>query len=136
MTLSTSDLRELLSIDRELTNLRVQIKLLRDYLSGKAGFDTDQPRVSAGTPEGGQWVGVGAGGEARPLQDSRQNKVPRSPQYAATRRISPAREAECLVLFQRDTFHCTIVGLASCHRQAAERYGACLSGKPLPPLSY
>jgi hypothetical protein len=35
-----------------------------DALSQKAGFRVDQPRVPAGQPGGGQWLGEGGGGDA------------------------------------------------------------------------
>lgn len=45
-------------------------------------------------------------------------------------------EDDCEAQYARDTFHCTMVGLASCHKQAAARYSACLKGDPIPPLNY
>jgi len=45
-------------------------------------------------------------------------------------------EKDCWEQYDRDTFHCTMVGLPACHRQAAERFAACLNGKPIPPLNY
>jgi hypothetical protein len=35
-----------------------------------------------------------------------------------------------------NTFHCKMIGLASCCRQAAVKYAACLRGDPIPPLNY
>lgn len=40
----------------------VEIKFDRLAQVVKAGFNPDQPRVPAGTPEGGQWTGTGGGG--------------------------------------------------------------------------
>src|SRR5947209_6005992 len=57
---SGSDM-ELLNIKCELAALDVELKLCRlGYLLRK--FSADQPRVPAGSPEGGQWTSGGAGG--------------------------------------------------------------------------
>jgi hypothetical protein len=45
-------------------------------------------------------------------------------------------EAECVAQYERDIFHCKMVGLPECYAQAAERYAACLAGRPIPPLNY
>ena len=37
----------------------------------KAGFNPGQPRVPAGNPDGGQWIGVGGGGEGLGFDDTR-----------------------------------------------------------------
>lgn len=39
----------------------LQLKFVRLRLLSKAGFDPDQPRVSAGHPDGGQWTDAGGG---------------------------------------------------------------------------
>jgi hypothetical protein len=44
--------------------------------------------------------------------------------------------AECEAQYKRDTFFCTMVGLPSCHRQAAQHYAACLGGTQVSPLNY
>ena len=92
--------------------LKLEVSSLRLYNFLK--YRPDQPRVPAGVPEGGRWT-----------DDT-------SPRSALNRDL----ETECWELYERDTFHRTMVGLASCHRQAMERYAACLRGKPLPPLNY
>jgi hypothetical protein len=52
---------ELLDIKRALAALDVELKLCRiGYLLRK--YSTDQPRVPAGSPEGGQWTSGGGGG--------------------------------------------------------------------------
>jgi hypothetical protein len=57
---SGSDM-ELLDIKRALAALDVKLKLCRlIYLLRKGS--TDQPRVPAGSPEGGQWTSGGGGG--------------------------------------------------------------------------
>jgi hypothetical protein len=53
---------ELLDIKRALAALDVELKLCRlIYLLRKGS--TDQPRVPAGSPEGGQWTSGGGGGQ-------------------------------------------------------------------------
>jgi hypothetical protein len=53
---------ELLDIERALAALDVELKLCRVvYLLQKHG--ADQPRVPAGSPEGGQWTSGGGGGD-------------------------------------------------------------------------
>jgi hypothetical protein len=55
------------------------------------------------------------------------------PVPVARKRIN---EAECLRQYNQDVFQCKMVGLAQCYAQAAERYGACLAGRPIPPFNY
>jgi hypothetical protein len=57
-------------------------------------------------------------------------------ELAARSRRRSGFEDDCEAQYARDTFHCTMVGLQSCHRQAAIRYAACLKGDPVPPLNY
>jgi hypothetical protein len=57
----------------------------------------------------------------------------RSLQYSA---LVAVGDDECERQYQRDIFHCKMVGLPACYASAAARYGACLAGRPLPPLSY
>jgi hypothetical protein len=102
------------------TQLRTALAELHVYVAGERlrrllwKYRPDQPRVPAGVPEGGQWTEDG------------------------TIRLALNRdlETECWEQYERDRFHCSMVGLASCYRQAAERYAACLREKPLPPLNY
>jgi hypothetical protein len=51
-------------------------------------------------------------------------------------RLTPEIEQQCEDQFDQDTFHCNMVGSAGCHAQAMVRYGACRSGKYIPPLNY
>ncbi len=51
----------------ELAALRVQAAILRHaHVCRKAGFNPSQPRVPAGSREGGQWTDAGGGGSSRP----------------------------------------------------------------------
>jgi hypothetical protein len=51
--------------------LRVKLALMRfEALRRKAGFNSDQPRVPAGNPDGGQWTsGDGAAGGGRDITE-------------------------------------------------------------------
>lgn len=88
----------------------------RRFLLALTKYRPDQPRAPAGIPEGGQWI------------DDDIRRI-----VAQRKGLS---EDECWDIYSRDTFHCTMVGLACCHRQAAQRYAACLAGKPIPSLNY
>jgi len=50
--------------------------------------------------------------------------------------LTPEIEQQCDDQLAADTFHRNMVGSAGCHAQAAVRYGACRSGKYIPPLNY
>jgi len=90
----------------------------------KFKYDSSQPRVPAGTENGGQWTGGGLGGAIR------------RPFRLASARISQAREAECEAMRRRDEIQCRFVGLRACWTQAYLRYGNCLAGLPIPLLNY
>lgn len=47
-----------------------------------------------------------------------------------------AHEVRCEAQYERDIAECRRVRKRSCYEQAAMRYGACLAGKPIPPLNY
>jgi hypothetical protein len=54
--------RAAVEIKYELAALRVQVAMLRHtYVCRKAGFNPNQPRVPAGSREGGQWTDAGGG---------------------------------------------------------------------------
>jgi hypothetical protein len=83
-------------------------------------FDPNQPRVAAGTPEGGQWTSQSDDGGASTV-------------FAAR---TPQTEAECELQFKQGSFICRSVRSSLCWAQAMERLGACLSGRQLPPLNF
>jgi hypothetical protein len=130
----------------ETSRARLIRALLQDEGGRRSGYDPNQPRVPAGNPDGGQWTSSGGGspvrlavertprgfGSATLLAaaegDARNNVIP-----VARKRVN---EAECWAQYQRDIFHCRMVGNPACYAQAAERYSACLAGRPIPPLSY
>lgn len=108
---------------RELTSMiaAAAVETRLEMLANTFKYDSGQPRVPAGSPEGGQWASEGEIGE----QFSR---------FAA--RISPAREAQCEQQRLHDEIQCRFVGLRACWTQAYLRYGNCLAGLPIPPLNY
>lgn len=113
----------------EILNARITVAMMRADLLLKR-FNPSQPRVPAGTATGGQWVQV-TGSVGKWVQGSEPGN--QRIQLAGVRRLT---EDECEDLYKRDTFHCNMVGLASCHQQAMFRYSDCLSGKTIRPLSY
>lgn len=108
LSLAISDFKAAVAV-RHLTNM------LRKYRP-------DQPRVAAGVPEGGQWTSEGSS--------------PARVAMARRFRLTPQLEQECEDQLAKDTFHCNMVGLAECHAQASVRYGACRTGRYIPPLNY
>lgn len=62
MPLTDADLGTARRLQSALAGLKAETCLLRMRLALKAGFDPSQPRVPAGTPDGGQWTDGGAGG--------------------------------------------------------------------------
>ena len=88
-------------------------------------FDPDQPRVPAGNSDGGQWTSEGGVGDTVD-NDGTTVLAARSQQS----------EAECMAQYAKDSFICRAVRTQLCWQQAAERLGACLSGRQLPPLNF
>ena len=121
-----------------ISKLREMTAMMRDAAleAGRASlayalkFNPDQPRVSAGSPEGGQWTSD---------RDSSNegDDTPATFELAARRGRS---EAFCWNQLTIDLLLCNTVTPAwryvVCRSQAMERYAACISGRPLPPLSY
>lgn len=67
MSLSPSSQRELLGARKAFAIAQLELRRLRMTIAQKR-FNPSQPRVPAGNPDGGQWVGEGGGsgdGEAR-----------------------------------------------------------------------
>ncbi len=155
------------SIPSDLQSLRLAHAALRreweavkrEYYARKAGFDPNQPRVPAGSSEGGQWTDAG-GDNTTPstFTDARNSRgTPgmrdassesgesvRSEAYrdlpiilAAGRKPS---QAYCWNQLHIDSLLCNSLSPGrlqwACRSQAMERYSACISGKPLPPLPF
>jgi hypothetical protein len=78
-------------------------------------YDPDQPRVPAGSPEGGQWASGGHRGESSSWMGL----------------MLAARQQ-----YDRDVFQCRMVGIEQCYAQAMVRWVACDKGHPIPPLNY
>jgi hypothetical protein len=88
-------------------------------------YDPDQPRVPAGNPDGGQWTnGGGSAGQTTDFSGARRKRS----------------EAYCWNQMQIDMLLCASLHpasrVAACRGQAMERYAACLTGKPIPPLPF
>jgi hypothetical protein len=120
------ELEELRRIRGELEALRAERRRrfeLKEY-------NPNQPRVPAGSPDGGRWSS-GATSE-------KPNKNPLTSFAAASRRGRSI--AYCTAQYTIDNLLCSSVEPASrravCRAQATERFGACLAGRPIPPLSY
>lgn len=93
-------------------------------------FDPDQPRVPAGSPEGGQWTTDSA-------TSGSLSEDGLATDFSAVGRQSAAY---CWNQMQNDMLYCSTLfppwRVAACRAQANERYAACLAGKPLPPLPF
>ena len=100
------------------TAAEMRIERLARVLDRK--FNPAQPRVPTGQPNGGQWT----------------SDTSLAPRLVASKRISPAKEAECEAQRLRDEFQCRMVGLRACWQQAYLRYANCLRDLPIPPLNY
>jgi hypothetical protein len=95
---------------------------------GKANFNPNQAR-----DDQGRWVD--SADDRRP--GALSNNALES--FAAARRRGRSA-AYCLAQYAIDSLLCNSVEpasrAASCWRQAAERLGNCISGRPIPPLNY
>src|SRR5688500_4426169 len=72
--LSPSLTTKLLQTHYEIAAMQLRMALLRLRLALKAGFDPNQPRVPAGSSEGGQWTRGGEG-----VQDEAPVRVAQGP---------------------------------------------------------
>jgi len=90
-------------------------------------FDSNQPRDEQGRWTDSQGRGV-IGGDAG---DSSAGSDDSSIVVAGR-----GNEAECDLQYRNDSILCNMVRLPSCWAQAAERYGACLSGRRIPQLRF
>ena len=95
---------------------------LRSYVQK---FDPNEPRVPAGTSDGGQWTSEG---------DDRNTNTTNSTVVMAAR--SRQSEAECNAQLAADGIICNALHSRACWAQAMERYSACLRGREIPPLSF
>jgi hypothetical protein len=117
--------RTLPDMSYELATIRADLKFRKFMRAVKAAFDPNQPR-----DEDGRWTDSGSTSPSSSAGGARKTPL----EIIAARRQFTL--AECEAQYKRDTFFCTMVGLPSCHRQAAQRYAACLGGTQIPPLNY
>jgi hypothetical protein len=105
-------------------DVEIKLKHLAEAVA-EAKFNPNEPRVPAGNPDGGQWTTGAGGGSGVEATIS-----------LGLRRISSDLEEECWTQYQRDLFHCRMVGVPACYEQAMLRYSNCLVGRQIPPLNY
>jgi hypothetical protein len=93
-----------------LTLIAVQLEgLLRKYAP-------DQPRIPAGQPTGGQWVGLG--------------EILR-----IAGKWNETNRAECELQYESDILQCRVMlWNPFCEDQARSRMTACMKGNPIPPF--
>jgi len=153
-----SDLRRIFAHrkdERELLKLRYELAAARFAAAGvgfalalrKSGFNPNQPRVPAGRSDGGRWTSD-AEGTADP------SDLPSAESASGTSDL-PSTEDETVELsaagnkksplwcwnqMQIDMLYCGSLipawRRAACRAQANERYAACITGKPVPPLPF
>ena len=121
--------RERLVFNRAFAALRFKAAAIRfEELRRKGGFNQDQPRVPAGSPDGGQWTS----GEA--------SSAVRQPATYLLAAIGKQSAAYCWNQMLIDFLLCDSLQprslIGACRSQAMERYAACLQGKPIPPLPF
>lgn len=114
-------------------------------------YRPDQPRVPAGSREGGQWTyeggaspvsaaankpSIGAPGitDRRVLSDAGPEPSYIKPGAKIAARISQSREEECEMQYRKDTFICNLVRTQTCWAQAMFRRAQCIRGGYIPPL--
>ncbi|MGH6789745.1 MAG: hypothetical protein ACRECC_08690 [Pseudolabrys sp.] len=89
------------------------------HLSRK--FNQDQPRVPAGSADGGQWT--------------RDDGSISSTQFRSSLAAMSTR-ADCEAQWLSNIFHRNMVGLSACYAQAMVRLVACEKGQTIPLLNY
>ena len=124
--------------EREFLQLRWEVKKLKlehELWCFEQKYSPNQPRSPKGNPDGGQWVrDAGKEGNLVSTADAAGRSTPMD--VSAARRRSGISEAECDAQYKQDKIICNLVRTPLCWAQAAERYAACLSGRPLPPLNF
>jgi hypothetical protein len=95
-------------------------------------YSDSQPRVPAGSPDGGQWTSGGGG-------DSSGTDIifdPLSAINGPVSQIFTSLEDQCDAQLEQDLITCRALASASCYAQAMQRFAACLRGKSLPPFNF
>jgi len=88
--------------------------LARYYESIERKYSEDQPRVPAGSPEGGQWTS--------------DNGTSELGGWLSAGATPPGLLAICDKQYRDDTRLCNLVQSPVCHGVAALRYGNCMRG--------
>lgn len=122
---------ELLLWKQEAARIKFGVKYVKFLRAAiKAGFDPDQPR-----DEQGRWT---SGSESIDNNTSSQDSLDGEAYLLPTAGRQSA--AYCWNQMQIDMLLCSALQPASrraiCRGQANQRYGACLAGTQIPPLSY
>ena len=99
----------------------------RAEVEEEAKYSPDQPRVPKRNPGGGQFTRIGGGIGQSPSPNIREGEFDMA---------ARGNEAECDLQYKRDKLICNLVRTRLCWAQAAERYAACLSGRPIPMLRF
>lgn len=122
---------ELLRWKQEVARIKVGVKYVKFLRAAiKAGFNPDQPR-----DEQGRWAdGSGVAADNTPGDNGLSGEAYLLP--AAGKQSA----AYCWNQMQIDMLLCGSLQPASrraiCRGQANQRYGACIAGTQIPPLSY
>lgn len=99
-------------------------------------YDSNQPRVPAGNPDGGRWTGGALATGVDNGADASEHRPARYLLAAAGKQS----EAYCWNQLHIDELYCFSLRPMSwamaCKRQAMQRYAACISGKQIPPLPF
>jgi hypothetical protein len=128
--------RELLRLRHELAGMECVVTSMRLGLALRR-YDPNQPRVPAGRPGAGQWTGENTSSRSDPTGFLGSSDTSATEDVVlAARRGRRIDEDACWAQYERDCFQCSMVGLPACYAQAMERVGACLAGRPIPPLNY
>jgi hypothetical protein len=132
----------------EVDELKAELKRRR---LEEAKYSPDQPRIPKRNPGGGQWTRIGGGigqspssNVAQPMGNVDVGDVttlseldrPRNVRAGELDVAARGNEAECDLQYKRDKLICNLVRTYLCWAQAAERYAACLSGRPIPQLRF
>ena len=97
--------RKIAEAQLNLATIKLSLALLK--------YDPNQPRVPAGSPNGGQWSG--------------------SNQIAG--KWNETRRQECEAQYESDILQCRMVlWNPFCEDQARSRMTACMKGNPIPPF--
>lgn len=96
------DRRALLRLQADHAALRLEVELIKFGLGIK--YNPDQPRVSAGSPGGGQWVGAGggfaSGGRSRTSQENpRRMRTAQVMMGALVTQLGSGRDIRCVYRF-------------------------------------